>query len=200
MPLDEYRKKRDFTATPEPAGHNTANRVRTLPIFVVQKHEASRLHYDFRLEVDGVLVSWAVPKGPSMATSERRLAIRTEDHPIEYAGFEGIIPEGHYGAGVVMVWDTGTYRVDGEGSAARQLSDGELKFTLNGQKLHGAFVLIRASGQRWFLIKRRDEDAMLSDAVNGDARCSKSGRSMEQIEAGASAPVASKRNARRRVR
>ncbi len=200
MPLDEYRKKRDFTATPEPAGHNTANRVPTLPIFVVQKHEASRLHYDFRLEVDGVLVSWAVPKGPSMATSERRLAIRTEDHPIEYAGFEGIIPEGHYGAGVVMVWDTGTYRVDGEGSAARQLSDGELKFTLNGQKLHGAFVLVRASGQRWFLIKRRDEYAMPSYTINGDARSAKTGRTMEQIEAGASAPVASKRNARRRVR
>lgn len=156
MPLDEYRKKRNFSETPEPDGSKTASRVRKAPIFVVQKHSASTLHYDFRLEIDGVLVSWAVPKGPSMATSDKRLAVRTEDHPIEYAKFEGIIPEGHYGAGRVMIWDAGTYQVEGDVPAAAQVSAGELKFTLAGQKLQGGFVLIRSDEKRWLLIKRRD--------------------------------------------
>src|ERR1700694_181058 len=107
MSLAEYRSKRDFTKTPEPAGRvRRSNRRR---IFVVQKHDASRLHYDFRLAINGVLASWAVPKGPSMNPAEKHLAIRTEDHPLEYADFEGVIPDGQYGAGTVMVWDTGTY-------------------------------------------------------------------------------------------
>jgi bifunctional non-homologous end joining protein LigD len=181
MPLKEYRKKRNFEETPEPGGRKT-RRARMPPIFVIQKHAASRLHYDFRLEIEGVLASWAVPKGPSMNTAERRLAMRTEDHPIEYADFEGIIPEGHYGAGAVMVWDRGTYEVDDDrASAAEQLSRGELKFTLAGQKLHGGFVLVRADEKRWFLIKRRDEYAVGAWNIDRDDRSALTARTMRQI-------------------
>jgi bifunctional non-homologous end joining protein LigD len=134
---------------------------------VVQKHDASRLHYDFRLEIDGVLASWAVPKGPSLNPADKRLAIRTEDHPIEYADFEGVIPKGQYGAGTVVVWDRGTYEPEGNASPEQQLSQGEVKAVLHGRKLHGAFVLVQpgkrgfAGGQkeRWLLIKRRDQYA-----------------------------------------
>src|SRR6266480_7436754 len=132
MTLEEYRRKRQLSKTPEPAGRVRRGKGRS---FVVQKHDATRLHYDFRLEINGVLVSWAVPKGPSMDPASKRFATMTEDHPLEYANFEGVIPEGHYGAGTVMVWDKGTYAVDGDGSAGEQLSEGELKFTLAGEKL-----------------------------------------------------------------
>jgi bifunctional non-homologous end joining protein LigD len=136
MALEEYVKKRNFNETPEPAGRqNPSGRSAKLPIFVVQKHKATSLHYDFRLGIEGVLVSWAVPKGPSMNPADKRLAIQTEDHPIEYANFEGVIPEGQYGAGTVMVWDKGTYQTDPGDSAAEQLVQGELKFTLRGKKL-----------------------------------------------------------------
>ncbi len=164
MPLEEYRRKRKFTETPEPAGRKHRPARRKL-MFVVQKHDASRLHYDFRLEIDGVLVSWAVPKGPSLNPSEKRLAMRTEDHPMEYGDFEGTIPEGHYGAGKVIVWDTGAYESDIETPLADQLSGGEIKFTLHGRKLRGSFVLIhtgrraavKSRANQWLLIKHRDE-------------------------------------------
>jgi bifunctional non-homologous end joining protein LigD len=165
MALEAYRMKRDFRKTPEPDGH--AHGSRGKPIFVVQKHAARRLHYDFRLEINGVLVSWAVPKGPSLNPSDRRLAIRTEDHPLEYADFEGVIPEGQYGAGTVMVWDKGTYDVENGLAIGQQLVRGEIKVILHGKKLRGAFVLIQTARRlsarpeqaRWLLIKQRDQYA-----------------------------------------
>jgi bifunctional non-homologous end joining protein LigD len=165
MALEAYRMKRDFRKTPEPDGH--AHGSRGKPIFVVQKHAARRLHYDFRLEINGVLVSWAVPKGPSLNSSDRRLAIRTEDHPLEYADFEGVIPEGQYGAGTVMVWDKGTYDVEDGLAIEQQLARGEIMVILHGKKLRGGFVLIQtakrlaaqAEQARWLLIKQRDQSA-----------------------------------------
>lgn len=191
MALKEYRKKRNFEETPEPAGRTRRRRSKQ-PIFVVQKHDASRLHYDFRLEVDDVLVSWAVPKGPSLNPADKRLAVQTEDHPMEYAGFEGTIPEGHYGAGTVMVWDQGTYQSDGPESAADQLAQGELKFTLDGTKLKGAFAIIRtrlrASGAKaqrsWLLIKRHDDLADSTWDIDQLDSSVVTGRSMREIAGG----------------
>jgi bifunctional non-homologous end joining protein LigD len=165
MPLEEYRRKRKFTATPEPSGRVQRGTRRS--IFVVQKHAATRLHYDFRLAISGVLASWAIPKGPSMNPADKRLAIRTEDHPLAYAKFEGVIPEGQYGAGTVMVWDRGTYESQERMPPAEQLTRGTINVVLKGQKLRGGFALIRTAkratdpGQkeRWLLIKRRDEHA-----------------------------------------
>ena len=161
MPLDEYRAKRDFSKTPEPAG-----RVKPRPgdarFFCVQKHLASHLHYDFRLEHDGVLLSWAVPKGPSLDPTVRRLAMHVEDHPLDYGTFEGVIPEG-YGAGIVLLWDQGTWEPEVEDIDAA-LKKGDLKFRLNGYKLKGSWVLVRTrtrgapdDGRSWLLIKHRDE-------------------------------------------
>jgi bifunctional non-homologous end joining protein LigD len=192
MPLDEYRKKRDFSETPEPAGHTRSQRRRR--IFVVQKHDAGRLHYDFRLEINGVLVSWAVPKGPSLNPADKRLAIRTEDHPPEYADFEGVIPEGQYGAGTVMVWDNGTYEVSNGLSADQQLARGEIKAVLHGRKLRGGFVLIQtgkrsaepSQKEQWLLIKYRDEYADSSwsiESVELD-RSVLTGRTLKEIQLG----------------
>ena len=202
MTLEAYRKKRNFKETPEPAGKEKGSRKSAkLPIFVVQKHQATSLHYDFRLEVGGVLVSWAVPKGPSLNPADKRLAIQTEDHPIEYANFEGVIPEGQYGAGTVMVWDKGTYQTDPEGSAPKQLEEGELKLTLNGKKLRGGFVLIRTGGlkstgsrgqQSWLLIKRKDEYADPSWNIDRYDWSVLTGRSLEEIAAGVSARATSR--------
>lgn len=164
--LSEYREKRDFRRTTEPGGGE--RQPSDKPIFVIQKHDASTLHYDFRLEMDGVLKSWAVPKGPSTDPGDRRLALPTEDHPLDYADFEGVIPEGEYGAGAVIVWDTGPYRSlraekeDDGLSMAEALEDGKLEVWLEGQKLQGGYVLIRTgSGDevRWLLIKTDDEKA-----------------------------------------
>lgn len=161
MALEEYKRKRDFKHTPEPPPKvEKQSRGR----FVVQKHRATRLHYDFRLEMDGVLKSWAVPKGPSMSPGDKRLAMQVEDHPVSYFDFEGIIPEGNYGAGTVMVWDVGTWEPLGDPHEA--LRKGDLKFRLHGQKLKGEFVLARmrsrrpgSKGTEWLLIKKRDQQA-----------------------------------------
>ncbi len=159
-PLQEYRRKRNFSSTGEPAGkHGTVSKNR----FVVQKHDATRLHYDLRLELDGVLKSWAVPKGPSLNPDDKRLAIEVEDHPLSYRDFEGTIPKGNYGAGEVIVWDNGTYQTEGSESAQEQYRRGEWKFKLFGKKLHGSFVLVRLrrseQKKEWLLIKHRDEAA-----------------------------------------
>src|ERR1700726_3961495 len=142
MSLTAYRSNRVFAKTPEPVGR--VRRVSRSRIFVVQKHDASRLHYDFRLAVNGVLASWAVPKGPSMNPADKRLAIRTEDHPLEYAKFEGVIPEGQYGAGTVVVWDTGTYdSTNNNIPPEQQLAQGKIDIVLHGVKLRGGFSLVR---------------------------------------------------------
>jgi bifunctional non-homologous end joining protein LigD len=196
MLLEEYRKKRDFGVTKEPRGR--FRRRAGTRIFVVQKHDASRLHYDFRLEIGGVLVSWAVPKGPSLDPSAKRLAAMTEDHPLEYAGFEGTIPEGEYGAGTVMVWDHGTFESrDERVSLEDQLARGEIKITLHGEKLKGAFVLIhtgrRAAKLRdkrqWLLIKQRDAHARSPWDPGGpsSSRSVLTGRTLEEIERGQAA-------------
>ena len=163
--LQEYRRKRKFRETPEPSGkvaRQAGNH------FVVQEHHARRLHYDFRLEVDGVLKSWAVPKGPSLNPADKRLAVQTEDHPLDYRTFEGTIPAGHYGAGEVAIWDSGTFEPEGSMSASEQINRGEIKFKLYGQKLKGSFVLVRLRGdgqkKNWLLIKHRDAAANVSGA------------------------------------
>ena len=167
MALATYNKKRNFKSTPEPAG---TPRKKSFFRFVVQRHDATRLHYDFRLELGGVLKSWAVPKGPSMNPADKRLAVMVEDHPVSYIGFEGTIPEGNYGAGTVEVWDNGAFiPVDKdlekitERQALQDVSKGELKIFLKGEKLEGGFVLVRMGGKdskNWLLIKHKDEYAV----------------------------------------
>ncbi len=152
--LSEYKKKRRFDKTPEPGPER--KRTRTGRLFVVQKHRATQLHYDFRLEADGVLKSWAVPKGPSLDPAVKRLAMQVEDHPVDYAKFEGVIPEGEYGGGTVMVWDFGTYEAENTDDVGEALRKGELKFSLNGKKLKGSWVLVRTRDRQWLLIKHRD--------------------------------------------
>ena len=161
MSLKEYKRKRRFDSTPEPAGQRPTHRGAQ---FVVQEHHARRLHYDFRLEVNGVMKSWAVPKGPSMNPGDKRLAIQTEDHPLEYAKFQGEIPHGNYGAGDVIIWDNGTFEVEGDKSASQQIDRGELKFILHGHKLTGSFVLVKIRSrepgkQEWLMIKHRDSSS-----------------------------------------
>ncbi len=158
MALEEYKRKRDFKQTPEPPPKVGKGEQRR---FVVQKHRATRLHYDFRLEMQGVLKSWAVPKGPSLDPADKRLAMQVEDHPVSYFDFEGTIPAGNYGAGTVMVWDVGTW--EPQGSAAEMLAKGDLKFRLDGEKLKGDFALVHiksrrpgSKGTEWLLIKHRD--------------------------------------------
>lgn len=190
--LKAYRQKRDFEKTKEPDGDASvaaSNRLR----FVIQKHDATRLHYDLRLEVDGVFRSWAVTKGPSLDPSDKRLAVEVEDHPLPYGDFEGTIPKGQYGGGTVQLWDRGHWQAEGKLSAEKQLEKGELKFQLDGKRLKGSFVLVRMRHDRdggkrtnWLLIKHRDEHAVEShgDAVLADDKSVASGRSMATIAAG----------------
>ncbi|PYS60652.1 MAG: hypothetical protein DMF76_13285 [Acidobacteria bacterium] len=161
MSLTEYKKKRRFKKTPEPGPEKKSSEFGN--IFVVQKHRATQLHYDFRLEADGVLLSWAVPKGPSMDPNVKRLAMHVEDHPVDYAKFEGVIPEGEYGGGTVMVWDTGIYGPENTASVSKAVAKGELKFALLGEKLKGSFVLVRTREPQWLLIKHRDKYAKEGD-------------------------------------
>ncbi len=167
MPLKKYKEKRDFKKTPEPAAGKKSKG--SALVFVIQKHNATNLHYDFRLEVDGVLKSWAVPKGPSLNPSDKRLAMMVEDHPFDYKDFEGIIPKGEYGGGEVIIWDNGTYhslstedKKESEKLMREGIDKGEIKFVLNGQKLKGEFVLVKMKGRgenAWLLIKHRDNYA-----------------------------------------
>jgi bifunctional non-homologous end joining protein LigD len=185
--LAEYKARRDFGKTPEPAAKRAQAKGNS---FVIQKHAARRTHFDFRLEHDGVLKSWAVTKGPSLDPSQKRLAVRTEDHPLEYGGFEGVIPKGEYGAGPVMIWDRGTWEPSGDPDEG--LAKGDLKFRLHGKRLKGDWVLVRMKKDRtggkrenWLLIKKRDAYAADGDEPTQDYDTSvKSGRNMEEIESG----------------
>jgi DNA ligase D len=214
MPLEEYRRKRDFSRTPEPApGHDAAPTASPDVIvgrapggrsrFVIQRHRATRLHYDFRLEIGGVLVSWAVPKGPTLDPAARRMAIHVEDHPLEYFDFEGVIPARQYGAGDVIVWDWGTWEPEGETpDPAAAIEDGELKFRLQGEKVRGRFTIVRTSrrpgapartafeddqGEQWLLIHKRDADAVAGWDAEEHPQSVKSGRTNDEVKANAPA-------------
>src|SRR3981189_1671375 len=213
--LEEYQRKRRFDRTPEPSGtpepvagkdqnepSPAAKRTRLpkpkLPhlevrpgqehgdTFVVQKHRATRLPYDFRLAIDGTLKSWAVPKGPSQSHADKRLAVQTEDHPLDYANFEGKIPEGNYGAGTVMVWDRGIFHVEGNLDALKQLEKGEIKFSLNGEKLRGSFVLVKLKqsekGDEWLMIKHKDAAEDSSWNIDEHDGSAVTGRTLEEIK------------------
>jgi bifunctional non-homologous end joining protein LigD len=192
-PLAEYKRKRDFNKTAEPEGKAGPRSNRGLR-FVIQKHAASHLHFDFRLELGGVMKSWAVPKGPSYDPSIRRLAMEVEDHPIEYNTFEGTIPKGQYGGGTVMLWDRGTYEPEsggGEGALREGYEKGDLKFAMHGKRMLGGWVLvrIRREGERnqWLLIKHRDEFASTKLDVTAKAVTSvTTGRTMDEIAGGRS--------------
>ena len=188
MGLQRYQRKRDFGKTPEPKGSVTARRRAGLR-FVVQKHAARRLHYDFRLELDGTLKSWAVPKGPSLDPADKRLAVHVEDHPLDYGNFEGVIPEKQYGAGPVALWDRGTWSP--EGDPRRGYREGHLKFNLSGKKLRGGWALVRMKGrgeagkEPWLLIKERDAEAQPghgADLLEEAPQSVKSGRTVESSE------------------
>lgn len=192
--IKEYRKKRDFNLSSEPFGGSKHKKDKDKQIFVIQKHDASNLHYDFRLLIDGVLKSWAVPKGPSTDPQKKRLAVRTEDHPMEYADFEGTIPKDQYGGGIVMVWDSGTYatdKKDKEGnqvSMLQQLKNGHCTFSLKGHKLNGGFVLLRMKkknekNENWLLKKVDDDEAdARRKPTKTENKSVLTGRTLKQIE------------------
>ncbi len=193
--LADYRRKRDFSRTAEPAGGGV--RAAHKLAFVIQKHAASHLHYDLRLELDGVMKSWAVPKGPSLDPSVKRLAMQVEDHPIEYNSFEGTIPKGEYGGGTVMLWDRGTYSYGGTNPDPLEglrggFKKGDFKFVLNGKRLRGSWVLVRTRSTQpgkpqWLLIKHKDEHAVPGSDVTAEHMTSvASGRTMEEIAGGKS--------------
>jgi bifunctional non-homologous end joining protein LigD len=205
--LAEYKRKRDFTRTPEPAPRPTRSATRRR--FVIQKHRASALHYDFRLEIGDTMPSWAVPKGPSFDPKQRRLAMQVEDHPLEYAGFEGIIPEGEYGGGTVMIWDEGRYEMLDDVDPAAALKKGELRFILHGKKLTGRWTLVRTGSNKWLLIKGRDEFASTADITATEPRSVRTKRLLAQIardeggdveKAATGDPEAPRRSARSKAR
>ncbi|HEY2133161.1 MAG TPA: DNA polymerase ligase N-terminal domain-containing protein [Acetobacteraceae bacterium] len=191
--LARYRDKRDFSQTTEPAGRYHVPPAKQLR-FVIQKHDATRLHYDLRLELDGTFKSWAVTRGPSLDPADKRLAVEVEDHPLDYGDFEGTIPEDQYGGGTVQLWDRGTWTPEGNGNARSALAAGDLKFTLHGRRLHGSWVLVRMKGDRfagkrtnWLLIKHHDEAAGTAAdtaALMAEDRSVASGRPMAAIAAG----------------
>jgi bifunctional non-homologous end joining protein LigD len=192
MDLKKYNQKRNFEKTSEPHGVKKSGKGSLC--FVVQKHHASHLHYDFRLELDGVLKSWAVPKGPSLNPDDKRLAMMVEDHPYEYRTFEGIIPKGNYGAGEVIIWDEGTYhsldaadKKESEKLLRQGLASGNLKFILHGKKLNGAYALVKMKGGReenaWLLIKKNDEYASKKDITLREESV-KSGKTLDDLKRG----------------
>ncbi len=186
MALETYKKKRNFKVSPEPSGAAKAKAAPKHGLqYVIQKHRATNLHYDFRLEHNGVLLSWAVPKGPSLDPSVKRLAMQVEDHPLDYGGFEGVIPEGEYGGGTVMVWDNGEWAPESP-DVDQALQKGDLKFTLHGKKLKGSWVLVRTRGfggsdKSWLLIKHRDEFASTEDILTEKPRSVLTKRLLAQI-------------------
>jgi bifunctional non-homologous end joining protein LigD len=179
----EYETKRNFSKTKEPLSNKKKTTKKA--IYVIQKHSAAHLHYDFRLEIDGVLKSWAIPKGPSLNPKEKRLAIETEDHPIKYADFEGVIPEGEYGAGVVMIWDKGTFKSIKDLSPKEMYDKGEIEIEIKGKKLKGRYVLFKMRDREkkmWLLTKMKDEYAdTKKDLLKKEPNSVKSGKSLEEI-------------------
>ncbi len=182
MPLDEYAEKRDFEKSSEPSAEAAEGEGRT---YAIQKHDASRLHYDLRLECEGVLLSWAVPKGPSLNPADKRLAVRTEDHPLDYAGFEGAIPEDEYGGGTVMVWDTGTFENIKDTPLPQMAEEGHIEVRLEGRKLKGNWALVQMKGRgekNWLLIKMKDDFADRERDITEEGPDSAlTGRTMEEI-------------------
>src|SRR5688572_10910745 len=190
--LERYREMRDFGVTPEPRAKPILQRNTRLRYYI-QKHDATRLHYDFRLELDGVLLSWAVPKGPSLDPKDKRLAVQTEDHPLAYGSFEGTIPEGEYGGGPVIVWDRGTW--EPEGDARAMLEKGHLRFVVHGEKIEGRFHLVKTKGDQraknaWLLFKAKDEHVKAGETVETMSdRSVLSGKTIEEISHHVSVPA-----------
>lgn len=182
MTLYEYTKKRDFKRTPEPEGDEGISSLKR-PIYVIQKHDASNLHYDFRLEIGGALKSWAVPKGPSTDPDVKRLAMETEGHPLAYADFEGAIPEDEYGGGVLIIWDRGTFKNIKDKSLEGQYNDGQLEIDLKGEKLRGKYVLINTDGKRWLLKKMEGDEAdARRDPTSTEPKSVKSDITIEELK------------------
>ncbi|MGH9627993.1 MAG: DNA polymerase ligase N-terminal domain-containing protein, partial [Bryobacteraceae bacterium] len=184
MSLKEYVRKRDFNKTPEPVPGKTADDEQPYGRFFVQRHDATRLHYDLRLEIDGVLKSWAVPKGPSLVPLAKNLAMHVEDHPLSYGDFEGNIPKGNYGAGSVMLWDEGSFELLGDKNGEEQIQRGDLKFSLKGEKLKGEYALVRMKGRgkgnEWLIIKKRDDFADPDWDIEEHATSVKTGRTQDE--------------------
>ena len=187
MSLQEYVRKRDFKQTTEPAPGEIVLSSTHSGRFFIQRHNATRLHYDFRLEIDGTLKSWAVPKGPSLDPAQKHLAAMVEDHPLDYGDFEGNIPKGQYGGGSVMLWDRGTFELIGEEDGLAQIARGDLKFRLHGEKLSGTWAIVhmkvRGKGNDWLIIKKKDESADPAWNIEDHAWSVKTGRTQEEIAA-----------------